>query len=117
MGGFNEDMGWGGEERDFVERLQKKGFGTAVSFSLSVLHTNNINFFGFLKRSWYQNFNGAYYGLRKGFGIRYMDYLKTPWNFFLPTLLFFLLGFLALCFGKLFRFLFFSAHKPEPSNL
>ena len=106
VGGFNENIGWGAEERDFVECLQKKSFSTGVSFSLSVIHTNNLNFFGFLKRAWYQNFNGAYYGLKKKSWNRHIEYLKTPWNFILPTFLFFLFGFIAFCSGKIIHFLF-----------
>ncbi len=100
VGGFNENMGWGAEERDFVERLREEGFTTGVSFSLAVVHTNNLNLFGFVKRAWYQNFNGAYYGLKRSSGGRYIEYLRTPLKFLLPTVLFFFLGFMALCSGQ-----------------
>lgn len=105
VGGFNENMGWGAEERDFVERLQKRDFMTGVSYSLSVIHDNNLSFFGFLKRAWCQNFNGAYYGLRGKSRRCSIEYLRTPWNFFLSTLLFFFLGFIASCSGKFVRFI------------
>ena len=103
VGGFNENIGWGAEERDFVERLQRRGFITGVSFSLAVVHTKNLSLSGFLKRAWYQNFNGGYYGLRKNFSHQHLKYLRTPWSFFLPTFLFFSFGFMALWSGRLIR--------------
>ncbi len=103
VGGFNEKMGWGAEEMDFVERLQEHDFITGVSYSLSVTHDNNLNFFGFLKRAWCQNFNGAYYGLKGESKYCPIGYLRTPWTFFLPTLLFFVFGFMASCSGKIYR--------------
>ena len=101
--GFCERIGWGGEERDFVKRLQEQGFKTAVSFSLCVVHENSMGFFGFLKRAWFQNFNGGYFRMKRNPKIRYGKYLRTQVKFFAPTFLFFFLGYLGLWFGQIAR--------------
>ena len=103
VGGFCEKIGWGGEERDFVRRLQEQGFKTAVSFSLSVVHENSMGFFGFLKRAWRQNFNGGYFRMKRHPKVRYGKYLRTQMEFFPPTFLFFFLGSLGLWFGQIAR--------------
>ena len=102
VGGFNESIGWGSEELDFVHRLNREGFKTGVSFRLIVTHNNSLNLSGFLKRAWFQNFNRAYYGLMKNKKAEF-GYLKTPIHFFLPTLLFFSFGLLAQFSGQITR--------------
>lgn len=67
-GGFDENIGWGGEETEFVQRLQNLGYSTRVSYSLRVKHHCEIKLFGFLKRAWVQNFNRGFYRIRTAQG-------------------------------------------------
>ena len=62
--GFNEKIGWGGEEFDFILRLQKAGYQTAVTYSLRVPHSSQIGIFGFIKRAWRQNYNRGFYKIK-----------------------------------------------------
>ncbi len=63
INGFCEKIGWGSEELDLAQRLQSKGYKTAVSFNLKVAHNNPLRWRGFLRRAWKQNFNRAFYQL------------------------------------------------------
>ncbi|MCB0377636.1 MAG: glycosyltransferase [Bdellovibrionales bacterium] len=63
VGGFNENLGWGGEETEFVRRLERAGISCTVSYRLWVHHQNDLNLKGFLRRAWIQNFNKGYYNL------------------------------------------------------
>lgn len=62
--GFDENIGWGGEETEFIQRVQKLGYETGVTYSLRVAHKCNIGFLGFLKRAWVQNFNRGFYDIK-----------------------------------------------------
>lgn len=59
--GFCEKIGWGGEEFDFILRLQRVGYETGVSYSFRVNHESKIGIFGFIKRAWKQNYNRGFY--------------------------------------------------------
>ena len=62
--GFDESIGWGGEETEFVQRIQKLGYETGIAYSLRTKHRCDIGFFGFLKRAWVQNFNRGFYDIK-----------------------------------------------------
>ena len=65
VGPFNEQIGWGAEETDWVQRAIDMGFKTSQSYRIQVQHNNDLNLLGFFKRAWFQNFNSAYYEIEK----------------------------------------------------
>ena len=105
IGGFNETIGWGGEEFDLTLRLREKGLRTAVSYRLIVEHRNSLSVVGFLKRAWYQNFNRSYFKIKSAdVGLfRKSSYLETKNKFVLPILLFFGVASLGSASGQLAR--------------
>ncbi|MCJ8276763.1 MAG: glycosyltransferase [Bdellovibrionales bacterium] len=64
LNGFNETIGWGGEETEFIQRIHSLGYKTAVSYSWRVQHDCKIGLFGFMKRAWMQNFNRGLYQIK-----------------------------------------------------
>lgn len=97
--GFSEEVGWGGEEVDLVQRLHQGGYKTFVNYNLRVEHTNTVKLGDFLKRAWYQNFNKSYYGMRVEKENRSIRYLQVPMLLVVPTLLFFTVSQLAQIVG------------------
>lgn len=61
FGGFSEEIGWGAEETELLNRMLEKEKKIGVCYSLKVYHKNQIGLLGFLKRAWRQNFNLIYY--------------------------------------------------------
>lgn len=66
LGGFSEEIGWGAEETELLNRLSLLNKKIGISYLLRVRHENTLDFFGFLKRAWKQNFNLTYYIQTKG---------------------------------------------------
>ncbi len=111
VGGFNEKIGWGGEEVDLTTRFLKKGFLTGASSRIRVEHNNTLGLLGFCKRAWYQNFHGKFYSLQ-GHGHQASH---DKWRCLIAPLrispcvwLFFSVAFIASCCGLLFRALSLS---------
>jgi len=104
--GFDESIGWGGEDTDFIKRVQSLGYQTVISFKIKVDHFNNkLNVGGFLKRAWKQNFN------KRAFSIVFDNkplfgkniYLSVPKTSFPYFALFFVVGSLAHLAGSFTR--------------
>lgn len=105
IGGFNETIGWGGEEFDLTLRLRESGLRTAVSYRLIVEHRNSLSMAGFLKRAWHQNFNRSYFRIKStDIGLsQKSSYLETKNKFKAPILLFFWVASLGSVSGQLAR--------------
>lgn len=61
--GFNETIGWGGEELEFHKKLQKSGIPILISYRLRPSHHTNLNLKDFFYRAWVQNKNKVKYKL------------------------------------------------------
>ena len=80
--GFNEEIGWGAEETDFIQRLRKKKYKTFVTFKIRTRHLQKMGFLGFLKRAWVQNYNKSRFKI-KSFnthkrGRPFLSFLNQP---------------------------------------
>lgn len=106
LGGFNEDIGWGGEELELVERARAAGYSTKMSYRLVIEHENSLSLLGFFKRAWKQNYNRASHGfgqIQKTESWEHRSYFlikatQLPW-----VLLFFTVGAIALSCGSATR--------------
>ncbi len=104
IGGFSAEIGWGGEELEFINRFRKKKELTVLSYRLKSIHKNDLNLLGFAKRAWWQNYNPGYYNfsrnnpIRSGFG-----YFRSPVNYWPALCLFLGIGVLANLSGVLAR--------------
>ena len=101
--GFDDDIGWGGEELDLVQRLQRRGYKTAVCYDLQVKHNNPLSLFGLIKRAWYQNFNKGRHSLARQSRSSALVYVATPLAHLLPSLIFFSVSLVAQYFGLMIR--------------
>jgi hypothetical protein len=90
VGGFDELIGWGADELEFLERLRGYGYQSAVSYSLVVPDLKNPGLLGYLKRAWYQNFNRTYFGLEsQPEGRGFLQYFRSPKRYWPLLLTFF----------------------------
>ena len=104
LNGFDESIGWGGEETEFVGRLVSSGFSGSNDDQLQVVHDNKMTFCGFLKRAWMQNFHRGKYQLPGPKSTRsLLNYFKAPVYCWPAICLFFAVGFVANQFGKIAR--------------
>ena len=105
-GGFDEKIGWGGEELDLTLRLIKKGFLTGVSARIRVAHENNIGFWGLCKRAWFQSSHRGRYSLDDSDQLRSRSprlYFTAPVRIAPWVGLFFLVAFVASRYGQLIK--------------
>lgn len=103
IGGFNREIGWGGEETEFITRMHAHGLKTEVDYRLEVAHDKNMSWKAFLKRAWFQNFNKVYYQIKdKGYSSS-LNYLQVSPRFIFPVLVFFMIGTLARITGQICR--------------
>ena len=89
VGPFNESIGWGAEETDWVQRALQLKVSSKVSYRLIVHHQNNLGFFGFLRRAWFQNFNNAYFGVERKNHMKRAGYFAGQMRDWPTTALFF----------------------------
>ena len=99
IGGFNREIGWGGEETEFVSKMHELGFKTEVDYRLQVKHDKKMTWKGFLKRAWFQNFNHLYYNIKDNGNGSAFSYLKTSPKYILPVLVFFSFAFMGRLTG------------------
>ncbi len=104
LGGFSEEIGWGGEELEFVNRARLHNCGTAVSYRLRVRHKNSLNILGFIRRAWFQNFNPGYFSFRRQEPVTSaLGYYRGPILYWPAMTLFLGIGTLANMTGGLVR--------------
>ncbi len=104
LGGFSEDVGWGGEELEFVNRARKNMYATGVSYRLRVQHNNSIQIGGLLHRAWMQNYNPGYFSFSRNHAIRSgLQYFRSPLKYWPLLSLFFSVGTMANMTGRLLR--------------
>lgn len=102
---FCENIGWGGEETEWTSRLIENGWQTEIENNWQVVHSQNLNFIGFFKRAWVQNYNRGYYQWHKHSAIpsRSGDYLRSPLSLLPWVCSFLLTGLFAYWAGRLRR--------------
>jgi len=102
-GGFDETIGWGGEELELTGRLRRMGYKTGISYNLRVSHGNNLNIFGFIKRAWYQNYNKSFFQFNTQTTWKSRRrYFNTPILYWPSTALFFGVAQFASSAGSIF---------------
>lgn len=102
--GFNEAIGWGGEETEWVQRLRTNGIETGVCYRLRVIHQNDLGFLGFIKRAWFQNFHSSFHGFSSNKNYqKSLSYFLVPLHLVGPTLLFFSIAQSAKSVGLILR--------------
>ena len=102
--GFSEEIGWGAEEVDFIQRAKRQGFKVGVSFRMVVGHRNPMPFAGFMKRAWKQNFNRSFFTKNENGGPgKSLHYFKTNLRYWPSLILFFTVASVASSAGFLAR--------------
>lgn len=103
--GFCEEIGWGAEELEFVNRARQAGFETGVSYRLVVRHKNNLNLKNFFKRAWVQNFNRGFYQVqqKESWVTRRVQYFRSPISSWPSLVLFFGVGLVGVSSGAVWR--------------
>ena len=104
LNGFSEDVGWGAEEVELIQRARKQGVVTAISYRLRVTHRKEMNLAAFVKRAWYQNYNPGYFSFKRGASFKTgISYFSAPVKYWPSLILFFGVGTLANSFGVVAR--------------
>lgn len=97
---FNEEMKWGGEEKEMLLRLKETHAMTALHHSdLQVQHCDFSHFSKFVKRAFRQGMAAGHYGLTsKNIQIR-----SLPWKYFPGLALFYFFSRLGILTGILIK--------------
>lgn len=64
LGGFSEDISWGGEETEFLRRARGKGYEIRLFDEFEIKHLKELDLRGFLRRAWFQGRARGLWGLK-----------------------------------------------------